>query len=110
MRTTIDLPDSLGEEAERRARERGCTLATLVVEGLHRVLDDPVVSGPGVKLPRYGGSGGVLLVDLTDKAAVAESLNADDALRSCLTSTPSSALSTKTVTGTTGTRTGCTQH
>lgn len=77
MRTTINLPDSLGEEAKQHARERGCTFTALVVEGLHLVLRDSTRGGPTGELPHYGGSGGSLLVDLADKAAVAEALDAD---------------------------------
>ena len=77
MRTTINLPSSLAEEAKRRAAERGCTFTALVVEGLHMVLRDGRDEGSPAALPRYGGSGGVLLVDLSDKTAVAEALDAD---------------------------------
>ena len=77
MRTTINLPDSLGEDAKRRAAERGCTFTALVVEGLHLVLRDAPGEGPSAPLPRYGGSGGQLLIDLSDKSAVAEALDAD---------------------------------
>ena len=77
MRTTILLPDSLGEEAKRYAAERGCTFTALVVEGLHLVLRAADTTGEPVELPRHGGDGGRLLVDLTDKAAVAEALDAD---------------------------------
>ncbi len=77
MRTTINLPNSLGEEAKRRASERGCTFTALVVEGLHLVLGGSAHKSPSVPLPRHGGAGGQLLVDLSDKSAVAEALDAD---------------------------------
>ena len=77
MRTTINLPDGLAEEAKRHAIRSGCTFTSLVVEGLHRVLRDSTRSGRHEKLPSYGGSGGSVLVDLADKAAVAEALDAD---------------------------------
>lgn len=76
MRTTINLPDGLGEEAKRQAAERGCTFTALVVEGLHLVLRASAEPGPPAELPRYGGAGR-LLVDLADKVAVAEALDAD---------------------------------
>lgn len=77
MRTTINLPEGLGEEAKRHAAQRGCTFTALVVEGLHLVLRGTTEMGPGGELPRYGGTGGRLVVDLTDKAAVGEALDAD---------------------------------
>ena len=77
MRTTINLPDGLGEEAKRRAAERGCTFTALVVEGLHLVLRTPDALGQSMELPRYGAGSGRLLVDLTDKTAVGEALDAD---------------------------------
>lgn len=77
MRTTINLPDGLGEEAKRRAAERGCTFTALVVEGLHMVLRGAPEGSPPAELPRYGGAGGRLLADLADRAAVAEALDAD---------------------------------
>lgn len=76
MRTTINLPESLGEEAKRRAAERGCTFTALVVEGLHLVLRDSAEPEPRDALPSYG-TDGRLLVDLADREAVAEALDAD---------------------------------
>lgn len=76
MRTTINLPDGLGEEAKRQAARRGCTFTALVVEGLHLVLGSPVEGPRNQELPRYGGDGS-LLVDLADKTALAEALDAD---------------------------------
>ena len=36
MRTTINLPEGLGEEAKRHAAQRGCTFTALVVEASDR--------------------------------------------------------------------------
>lgn len=77
MRTTINLPDGLGEEAKRSAARRGCTFTELVVEGLHRILYAPETDKSPQQLPRYGGGEGHVLVDLTDRTAVAEALDAD---------------------------------
>ena len=77
MRTTINLPEGLGEEAKRHAAQRGCTFTALVVEGLHLVLRHSVEGAPPGELPYYGGAGGRLLVDLSDKGAVGEALDAD---------------------------------
>ena len=40
MKTTIDLSDSLLEEAKALARARGITLRELVEAGLHEVVDE----------------------------------------------------------------------
>ena len=77
MRTTINLPEGLGEEAKRYAAQRGCTFTALVVEGLQLVVQGSAGGVPSRELPSYGGAGGHLLVDLTDKAAVGEALDAD---------------------------------
>ena len=39
MKTTIELPDDLAQEARRVAAESGTTLRSLVEEGLRRELD-----------------------------------------------------------------------
>jgi hypothetical protein len=39
MRTTINLPDALGQSAKRRAREQGRTFTSLVEEALRLLLD-----------------------------------------------------------------------
>ena len=44
---------------------------------MHLVLRHASDDARAGKLPRYGGTGGRLLVDLTDKAAVGEALDAD---------------------------------
>ena len=77
MRTTIILPDALGEQAKRAAAERGCTFTALVAEGLTLVLSRSAERELPAELPRYGTGEGRLLVDLTDRAAVAEALDAD---------------------------------
>ncbi len=77
VRTTINLPDGLGEEAKRRAAERGCTFTALLVEGLHLVLSNPSGAQSTDPLPRHGGAGGRLLIEPSDKSAAAEALDAD---------------------------------
>ena len=52
MRTTINLPEGLGEEAKRHAAQRWCTFTARVVEGLHLVPRHSAEGvGPG-ELPR----------------------------------------------------------
>lgn len=78
MRTTINLPDALAEAAKARAAAEGRTFTSLVEEGLRAVLaaqrtfDDPVPT-----LPAYGDPGGRFLVDVSDRDALWEALDAD---------------------------------
>lgn len=75
MRTTIILPDGLAERAKRHAAERGCTFTSLVVDGLQLMLQSP--SGDSLPpLPTYQGTG-QMLVDISDKEALWEALDAD---------------------------------
>ncbi|MDY7104483.1 MAG: CopG family transcriptional regulator [Actinomycetota bacterium] len=78
MRTTINLPDALGQAAKRRATAEGRTFTSLVEEGLRRVLaDDEGQAASPVELPAYGGSGGRMLVDVADRDALWDALDAD---------------------------------
>ena len=78
MRTTINLPDALAEEAKRRARQSGRTFTSLVEDGLRRVLaDDREGSTDPASLPAYGDPGTRPLLDLADREAVAAALDAD---------------------------------
>lgn len=77
MRTTINLPESLGEAAKRRAAEEGRTFTSLVEEGLRIVIATPPRSGEPLELPAYGDPSGRFLVDLLDRTAVWEALDAD---------------------------------
>jgi hypothetical protein len=78
MRTTINLPDALAEQAKRRARQSGRTFTSLVEDGLRRVLaDDPAGTASPPSLPEYGDPGMRPLVDLGDREAVAAALDAD---------------------------------
>ena len=50
MKTTIEIHDVLLERAKRHAKARGCTLRSVVEDGLRRVLDEPAPAVP-YKLP-----------------------------------------------------------
>lgn len=76
MRTTINLPDGLAEEAKRRAAEEDRTFTSLVEEGLRAVLDRPV-ERQRVELPTHGDPDDELLVDLEDREALWGVLDAD---------------------------------
>jgi len=77
MRTTINLPDGLAEEAKRRAHESGCTFTSLVVDGLRRVLADRPTDGTTVHLPAHGDPGERPLVDISDREALDRVLDSD---------------------------------
>jgi hypothetical protein len=77
MRTTINLPDALAEEAKRQARSSGRTFTSLVVDGLRRVLADERPGGQVPDLPAYGDAGGRPLLDISNRAALDEVLDAD---------------------------------
>jgi hypothetical protein len=77
MRTTINLPDGLAESAKDRARAEGRTFTSLVVEGLRRVLDGETHATSDEPLPAYGDADDRPLVDLRDREAVTDALDAD---------------------------------
>lgn len=77
MRTTINLPDALAEEAKARAAAQGRTFTSLVEEGLRVVLDGRE-SDRSFELPVFDAPPGRgMLVDLADKQALGELLDAD---------------------------------
>lgn len=77
MRTTINLPDALGEAAKQRAAAERRTFTSLVEEGLRTVLAEPDRPVSVERLPSYGESGDQALVDLSDREALWEALDAD---------------------------------
>jgi hypothetical protein len=78
MRTTLNLPDALAEEVRKRAAAEGRTFTSLVVEGLRAVLaKSEGATGPAPRLPTSGRPGGQILVDLADRDAVWDVLDAD---------------------------------
>lgn len=78
MRTTINLHDGLAEEAKRRAREEGRTFTSLVEEGLRTVLAERRAGEiERVVLPSYGDPSARPLVDLLDRDALGDALDAD---------------------------------
>jgi hypothetical protein len=79
MRTTINLPDGLGEAAKRRAAEEGRTFTSVVVEGLRMVLTTQPEREPPRELPAYGDPSARFLVDPADRPALWEALDADGA-------------------------------
>lgn len=74
MRTTLNLPDALVEQAKARAALEGRTLTSLVEQGLRTVLSAQPDSRP-VALPAYGTGTGAVLVDLDDREALADAVD-----------------------------------
>lgn len=77
MRTTINLPDALGEAVKKRAAAEKRTFTSLVEEGLRAVLADKDRPAQAVALPSYGDADGEILIDLSDREAVWDALDAD---------------------------------
>jgi plasmid stability protein len=73
MRTTLNLPDALVEQAKATAARDGRTLTSLVEEGLRAVLQGRAAPSP-LTLPAYGSGAGAVLVDLDDRDALAAAL------------------------------------
>lgn len=48
MRTTIDLPDELFQQAKAEAQRRGIPLRELLQEGLRKVLPTPTTTTPAL--------------------------------------------------------------
>jgi hypothetical protein len=76
MRTTINLPDGLAEAAKERAKAERRTFTSLVEEGLRSVLASGVPQPSDIELPAFGAEGGRILIDLDDRDAVWEALDA----------------------------------
>jgi hypothetical protein len=58
MKTTIELPDALIEQARRVAQQEGATLRALVEEGLQRSLEARRrAARRQLDFPSYGGNG-----------------------------------------------------
>lgn len=77
MRTTINLPDALADEAKRRARASGRTFTSMVVDGLRRVLAEERSGANVPDLPAYGEPGVRPLISVSDRGALDEVLDAD---------------------------------
>lgn len=77
MRTTLNLPDALAREAKARAAAEGRTLTSVVEEGLRAVLATPTAADDTTPLPSYGDPDDRFLVDLDDRDALWEALDAD---------------------------------
>lgn len=72
MRTSMNLPDGLLEQAKARAVERGRTVTSLVEEALRNLLNQSDVDSPQPRrrLTTDGLPQGRLLIDITDAEAL----------------------------------------
>lgn len=77
MRTTINLPDGLAEEAKQRASETDRTFTSLVIEGLRQILSQPGTLSRPERLPVHGSPSDRPLVDISDRDALAATFEAD---------------------------------
>ncbi|MBA3741806.1 hypothetical protein [Sporichthya sp.] len=77
MRTTINLPDALGEAAKAKAAAEGRTFTSLVEEGLRAVLGKTDEDAAPKPLPTFGDRTTRFLVDPADREAFAAALDAD---------------------------------
>lgn len=77
MRTTINLPDALGEAAKKRAKAEGRTFTSLVEEGLRKILAVEAQQTDRRPLPVSQVRGGRIVIDIDDKDALWEALDAD---------------------------------
>jgi hypothetical protein len=69
VRTTINLPDGLAEEAKAKAVAEGRTFTSVVEEGLRRALEvEPAADI--ARLPSYGDPHGRFLIDPLDREAL----------------------------------------
>jgi len=57
VKTTVDIPDTLLEQARRVAAKEGSTVRALIEEGLRRVLKERQEQGIGFRLRRVTVSG-----------------------------------------------------
>jgi hypothetical protein len=78
MRTTINLPDALAEAARERAAAERRTFTSIVEEGLRTVLARAERPPGTLDLPAFGDESGRFQVDVGDRAAVWDALDADE--------------------------------
>jgi hypothetical protein len=73
MRTSISLPDDLGDRARRQARREGLSLSALVARALSRLLSEPAAApreAPPFRLVVVEGTGPAPGVDLDRTSAL----------------------------------------
>lgn len=76
MRTTVNLPDDVLSAVKREAVDRGVPIGTVLETALRRYFAERPAATAALELPTYGGSGLRPGVDLEDKRAVRDLLDA----------------------------------
>ncbi len=66
MKTTVEIPDSLLEQARRQAAREGSTVRALVEEGLRKVLEERQKQAAGFQLRQVTFKGEGLQAELVD--------------------------------------------
>lgn len=66
MKTTVEIPDSLLEQARRQAAREGSTVRALVEEGLRKVLEERKKNAAGFQLRQVTFKGEGLQAELAD--------------------------------------------
>lgn len=78
MRTSMNLPDGLLEQARARAVAEGSTVTALVIEGLRARLASDGNGGAGTSVILPSRSLGRAAIDMSDNRAVRAVLDADE--------------------------------
>ena len=74
----MNLPDSLMERVRRRAEEEGRTVTSLMEEALRDLIDkDPDAQREIEPLPTWSAPGQRMLIDIDNKEALFDVLDAD---------------------------------
>jgi len=66
MKTTVEIPDALLEQARQQAASEGSTVRALIEEGLRRVLKERQQLGIGFRLRKVGMAGQGLQPQVAD--------------------------------------------
>ena len=77
MKTTVNLPNGLAQEAKQRAKATDRTFTSLIVEGLRLVLSEPEELPVVERLPVHGDPADRPLIDISDRDALAEVFDVD---------------------------------
>jgi hypothetical protein len=77
MKTTLNISDPVMAALRREAAERGCTMSELVETALRRLLDAKPAQTDLPPLPAFHGGG--MLVDIADREALYDAMDAYDA-------------------------------
>jgi hypothetical protein len=80
MRTTIRIDDGLYRRAKAAAARSGRTVSEVIEDAVRTSLQTRPSAGEPPDLPVYGGSGTMPGIDLSDGAALRETMDEDESL------------------------------